>query len=262
MYRNYPVTLARNTVHANIEVIDAPLDYNIILGHSYTYAMLAITSLVFRKMCFPHEGKIITIDQLNYYELTSVTSLESIISSVSDKQSSTPLTSVSTRVYKYSSLFGAFPRPPPPILEPNCMSVCMLQASLAILKQSGTPDQQPSLQHLDVALPSETYGPTPLGPPPFVSASPMFPLGLNHPGADLPGHYPAGHIPFLFPPSGVLSVPVMALLVLPNMTLGFPVWYINPPTNISPGQVRPYHALNLVQPVPMALVAASVPSQP
>ena len=35
----------------------------------------------------------------------------------------------------------------------------------------------------------------------------------------------------------------MASLVLPNMTLGILVWYIDPPINILPGQLRPYHAL-------------------
>lgn len=62
MYRNCLVTLVGKTIHVYIEVIDSPLDYNILLGHSYTYAMLAITSAIFYEMCFPHEGKIVTID--------------------------------------------------------------------------------------------------------------------------------------------------------------------------------------------------------
>jgi len=62
MYCNCPVTLAGKTVHIDIEVIDALLDYNILLGRSYTYAMSAIVFTVFCKMCFPHEGKIVTID--------------------------------------------------------------------------------------------------------------------------------------------------------------------------------------------------------
>ena len=66
MYRNYPVTFASKTVHVAIEVIDAPLDYKILLGRSYTYAMSTVTSTVFHKMCFPHEGNIVTIDQSTY----------------------------------------------------------------------------------------------------------------------------------------------------------------------------------------------------
>jgi len=100
-----------------------------------------------------------------------------------------------------------------------------------------------------------------------VGASPMFPPGtvppgLNHAG-DIPlGHYPTGQIPFLFPSPGVFSIPVMASLVLHKITLGIPVWYVDPPASIPPGQLRPYHALTLVEPVPMTLAADSVPSQP
>jgi len=129
MYHNCLVTLVSKTIHVNIKVIDALIDYNILLGHSYTYAMLVITYVVLCKMCFPHERKVINIDHLTYYELSSLTSPKSIILSMPNKQSSTPLASVSLRVYKYSSLFGAFPDPPPPISEPSSLSVCMLQAS-------------------------------------------------------------------------------------------------------------------------------------
>jgi len=69
MYCNCRVTLAGKTVHVNVEVIGYPLDYNIILGCSYTYAMSTVASMVFHKMCFTREGKIVTIDQLTYYEL-------------------------------------------------------------------------------------------------------------------------------------------------------------------------------------------------
>jgi len=131
MYCKCLVTLAGKTIHVDIKVIDAPLNYNILLGRSYIYAMLAIASAVFRKMCFPHEGKIVTIDQLTYYEPSSLTSPKSIISSMSDKYYSTPLTSVSPKVYKDSSLLGSFPGPPPPNFKPSSLSVCMLQVSWA-----------------------------------------------------------------------------------------------------------------------------------
>lgn len=78
----------------------------------------------------------------------------------------------------------------------------------------------------------------------------------------MPGHYPAGHIPFLFPPPGIVSILVIASLVLPNMTLGILVWYIDPPAKIPPSQPRPYHALTLIQPIPMTPAATSVPLQP
>jgi hypothetical protein len=47
-------------------VVDAPMDYNLLLGHSWFYAMTIVTSLVFRILQFPHQGKIVIVDQLDY----------------------------------------------------------------------------------------------------------------------------------------------------------------------------------------------------
>ena len=43
------------------------------------HVMYVFPSMVHCKMCFPHNGKIVTIDQLKYYEPKSETSPESII---------------------------------------------------------------------------------------------------------------------------------------------------------------------------------------
>jgi hypothetical protein len=56
-------------------VVDAPLDYNILLGRNWTYAMLAIVSLVFCVLCFPHEGKIVMIDQFSFAQPSSTASV-------------------------------------------------------------------------------------------------------------------------------------------------------------------------------------------
>jgi hypothetical protein len=52
----------------DIEVIDASLDYNILFGHNYMYAMKVFSSSVFHTMMFPYNEKIVTIDQLTHYE--------------------------------------------------------------------------------------------------------------------------------------------------------------------------------------------------
>ena len=57
-----PITLAGKIVMIDIEVVNTQLDYNLLLGRSYMYAMRAITSIVFCLMMFPHEGKIVTVD--------------------------------------------------------------------------------------------------------------------------------------------------------------------------------------------------------
>jgi len=54
------------TVCVEVEVVDVPLYYNILLGWSWTYAMIAIVSTIFWVLCFPHEGSIITIDTLSF----------------------------------------------------------------------------------------------------------------------------------------------------------------------------------------------------
>ena len=44
-----------------------PLDFNLLLGHDYTYVMGAVVSSLFRVIYFPHKGRIVTIDQLSFF---------------------------------------------------------------------------------------------------------------------------------------------------------------------------------------------------
>ena len=60
-----PIGVEGKTVNLDVEVVDASLDYNLILGCSWSYAMIVIVSSVFRLIKFPHNGKIVTIDQLS-----------------------------------------------------------------------------------------------------------------------------------------------------------------------------------------------------
>ena len=57
-----PVTLGGKTVHMDVMVVLGPLHFNLLLGRDYTYAMGALVSSIFRVVCFPHEGRIVTID--------------------------------------------------------------------------------------------------------------------------------------------------------------------------------------------------------
>ena len=51
----------------DVEVIDAQLKYNILLGCGYMYTMKEMASLVFHITMFPFNGKVVTLSQLNYY---------------------------------------------------------------------------------------------------------------------------------------------------------------------------------------------------
>ena len=62
----FEIKLAGKAVSVEVEVIDAPLNYNFLLGRSWTYAMFAIASTVFQVVVFPHEGKLVTIGQLDF----------------------------------------------------------------------------------------------------------------------------------------------------------------------------------------------------
>ena len=46
-------------------VVKGPLDFNLLLGCDYVYAMKYVVSTLFR-MYFPHDGKIVTNDQLSF----------------------------------------------------------------------------------------------------------------------------------------------------------------------------------------------------
>ena len=58
----FEIKLAGKLASIEVDVIDAPLDYNLILGRSWTYSMCAIASTVLRVAVFPHEGYLVTLE--------------------------------------------------------------------------------------------------------------------------------------------------------------------------------------------------------
>ena len=63
----FPVTLGGKTIYIDMMVVPSPLDFNLLLGHNYTYVMGALVSSLFRVICFSHEGQFVTIDQLSFF---------------------------------------------------------------------------------------------------------------------------------------------------------------------------------------------------
>lgn len=104
---DYSITLSGKTVMVDIEVVDHKLDYNLCLGCSWTYAMNAIVSLVFRIILFPLDGNIVTVDQLSffslYYSLLPSGSIP-LVGGVPDSY-----VSINIGLLKGSSLMGCFP---------------------------------------------------------------------------------------------------------------------------------------------------------
>lgn len=110
-----PIELGGKTVLAEVEVVDAPLDYNILLRHSWFYTIIAVVSSIFRFLHFPHQGMAVTINQLTYYTPDMKTNVGITIPFVSD--SMRDYKSVSAGMFKDSSLMGTFILPPPNLLR-------------------------------------------------------------------------------------------------------------------------------------------------
>jgi hypothetical protein len=68
----FPVQLGGETVEVDVKVVDMPLDYNLLLGHNWTYAMTSIVSSVINTLCFPHDGKIVTTINCPFHMLVPV----------------------------------------------------------------------------------------------------------------------------------------------------------------------------------------------
>ena len=107
-----------------MELVDAPLDYNLLLGRSWSYAMTAIVSFVFQIIMFPHQGKIVKVDQLSYY-LSDPTSTDSI---QHVGKTTIPYEDVGVGLIKYSALMGKFSMPPPNVPH-NISNINMITSS-------------------------------------------------------------------------------------------------------------------------------------
>ena len=62
----FSITLGGKTICIDVMVVQGPLDFNLLLGRDYVYAMKVVVSTLLRVMHFPHDGKIVTIDQLSF----------------------------------------------------------------------------------------------------------------------------------------------------------------------------------------------------
>jgi hypothetical protein len=68
-----PIMLEGKMVNGEVEVFDAPLDYNLLLGRSWIDSMRTVVSTLFCVICFPHQGKVITVDQLAFFNSDTCT---------------------------------------------------------------------------------------------------------------------------------------------------------------------------------------------
>ena len=67
------VEFGEKTVYVQVEVVDVPLDYNLLLGKNWFYAMTIVASMIFQTLKFAHIGKIVTIDRIDFCMLDVTT---------------------------------------------------------------------------------------------------------------------------------------------------------------------------------------------
>ena len=88
-------------------MVDAPLDYNHLLGRNWMHNMQAVASSLFRVVCFPFNGNIVTIDQNSFHNPSVNASSGASISIIDHSQSITE----NVGVGMYPSLMGTFSCP-------------------------------------------------------------------------------------------------------------------------------------------------------
>jgi hypothetical protein len=239
IFQNVPIELGGKTVLIDIEVIEAPLEYNILLGRTYMYAMKAVASSIFRTIMFPHNGKIVTIDQVTHYEPNPSASLDNILPLIHTNQDVYPLIEMGPGIFKDPSLLGTY-HGAPPLLPPN--QVCGVSSQKTRPEDTHPPQEAsliPDVSPVAAPLPQES---------PATSSTPIvhesIPLqGPNPIWETVPR--PLTQIPFFYPPPGVEAFQVAATLTLPNMVLAIPVWYLHPPEMVP----RPQAGLPMTIPV-------------
>jgi hypothetical protein len=118
---SFPITLEGKTVQVELEVFDTPLDYNILLGRSWIDSMRAIVSTLFHVIHFPHQGKVVTIDQLAFFNSDTRTGDISFIA-----KTPSGYENVGVGLLKDSSLMCTFPIPPPDVPRPSVASINLI----------------------------------------------------------------------------------------------------------------------------------------
>jgi hypothetical protein len=126
--------LEGKTVPVEVEVFDTPLDYNLLLGRSWINSMRAVVSTLFRVVRFPHQGKVVTVDQLAFFNSDTRTGDIPFIA-----KTPSGYENIDVVLLKDSSLMGTFPIPPPDVPCSSVASINMISSSIHRIPASHDP---------------------------------------------------------------------------------------------------------------------------
>jgi hypothetical protein len=135
-----PITLEGKIVQVEVEVFDAPLDYNLLLGRNWIDSMHVVVSTLFQVVRFPHQGKVVTVNQLSFFNSNTRTGNVPFIAKTPPGYEN-----VGVGLLKDSSLMGTFPIPPPYVPCPLVASINMISTVPHELPASSDPWIVPDL---------------------------------------------------------------------------------------------------------------------
>jgi hypothetical protein len=105
------IDIGRNIVSVEVEVVDATLDYNLLLGCTWFYVMKVVSSTLFRVIHFRCQGKIVTINQLDNCTPDLQDNPSTNVPFIGESYGGYECVSIG--MFKYPSLMGIFPLPAP-----------------------------------------------------------------------------------------------------------------------------------------------------
>jgi hypothetical protein len=120
------------------------------------YAMKAVASSIFRTMMFPHNGKIVTIDQVSHYEPNPSSNLNNILPVIHTNQDTYPLIEMGPGIFKDPSLLGTY-HGAPPLLHP-ANQVCIISSNGSHTEDASPPQEASVIPDVSIVadqLPSE-----------------------------------------------------------------------------------------------------------
>ena len=127
-------------------MIDGNLDYNILLGRPWIYAMAIIVSTYFRKIAFPCQGSITIIDQQTF--LPNGSQVTGSILMIHGSNHS--LQNIRVGLLKDPVLMGTFALPPPiNLVEVASVGTCNMISSIQKISKSDM-----NIDHTGVLPPS------------------------------------------------------------------------------------------------------------
>jgi hypothetical protein len=128
------ITLEGKSLNVEVEVFDAPLYYNLLLGRSWFDSMREVVSTIFYVSHFPHQGKVLIVNQLAFFNSDLCTRNVPFISKTHPDYEN-----VGVGILKYSTLMGTYPIPPPDIPPPFIASINVISTYVCETLESYDP---------------------------------------------------------------------------------------------------------------------------